>query len=79
MSNAPKGAMSSPFTGMGDMLGNSGAFDVAGTTQIKPFSDEELDVLIPELAKIGVPIGKQAENRCFLVEVAGHKLKIFRA
>jgi len=47
--------------------------------RLKPFSDEELDVLIPELAKIGTPIGKQSKNRCFLVEVAGHKLKIFRA
>jgi len=34
-SKAPRGAMSSPFSGMGDMLGNSGAFDVSGTTQIK--------------------------------------------
>ena len=76
--NAPKGAMSSPFVGMGEALGNSGVFDVSGTTKIEKFTDEELNVLIPELAKIGKPLGKQAENRCFIVEIAGVVVKIFK-
>lgn len=78
MSNAPKGAMSSPFCGMGEALGASGAFDISGTTQIKTFTNEELDILIPELAKIGKPITKQPENKFFIVEVAGIALKVLR-
>ena len=79
MGKAPKGAMSSPFVGMGEALGSSGAFDISGTTQVKSFTDEELDVLIPELAKIGKPITKQPDNKFFVVEVAGQALKILKA
>jgi len=78
MGNAPKGAMSSPFSGFESQMKASGYFGTCGTESIKPFTDEELDVLLPQLAKASRPITKHDDNMFFVIEVNGIMLKVFK-
>jgi hypothetical protein len=73
--NAPKGAMSSPFTGMAEQMGG---FDVIGTRRVEAFTDAQLDELVPKLAEIGTPIAKLDENRAVIAEICGIRVKIIK-
>ena len=76
---APKGAMSSPFTGFSETMGMTGQFGTVNTDQasIEPYSDEEIDGLVEAMAKIGTPKAKNDRN--LIVEINGMTLRITKA